>query len=79
MGGGGGWLRSRERNRESEAERITILCEKTSNLKISGNEVYYTMLSILLVKIMLCSKLHCQIFFHCKPGHIKSLAGMRFA
>ena len=31
-----------------------------SNQKISGNEVYYTMLKIPLVNIMLCSKLHCQ-------------------
>ena len=27
---------------------------------LSGNEVYYTNSSILLVKNMLCSKLHCQ-------------------
>ena len=30
---------------------------------ISGNEVYCTIFLISLVKIMLCSKLHFQIFF----------------
>ena len=28
--------------------------------KLSGNEVYYTIFKMLLVKIMLCSKLDCQ-------------------
>jgi hypothetical protein len=36
------------------------LIEKCFNLKLSGNEVYYTNSLILVVKIMLCSKLHCQ-------------------
>ena len=34
--------------------------EKSFNLKLSGNEVYYTNNFISLVKNMLCSKLHCQ-------------------
>jgi len=34
--------------------------------KLSGNEVYYTICFILLVKIMLCSKLYCQIVFELK-------------
>ena len=38
--------------------RATILHEMCFNLKLSGNDVYFTILSILLVKIMLCSKLH---------------------
>ena len=32
--------------------------------KLSGNEVYYTNFSMLPVKIMLCSKQHCQLFFN---------------
>jgi hypothetical protein len=36
--------------------------EKSFNLKLSGNEVYYTDPLILLVKNMLCSKLLCEIF-----------------
>jgi hypothetical protein len=36
------------------------------NLKLSGNEVYYTILLVLLVKIMLCGKLHCQKVFKLK-------------
>ena len=30
------------------------------NSNLSGNEVYYRIVLILLVKIMLCSKPHCQ-------------------
>ena len=37
-----------------------ILSEMCFNLQLSGNEVYYTIFKILLVKIILCSKLHCQ-------------------
>ena len=43
-----------------------ILYEMCFNLKLSGNEVHYTILKILLVKIMLCSKLHCQKLFKLK-------------
>jgi hypothetical protein len=39
---------------------VVILCEKAFKLKLSGNEVDYTNSLILLVKNMLCSKLHCQ-------------------
>ena len=41
------------------------------NLKLSGNEVYYTIFVILLVKIMLCSKLHCQRVLNWNTFHIK--------
>ena len=37
-----------------------ILKERSFNFKLSGNEVYCTNASLLLIKIMLCSKLHCQ-------------------
>jgi hypothetical protein len=43
-------------------EAQKILCEKAFKLKLSGNEAYYTNSLILLVKNMLCSKLHYQIF-----------------
>ena len=33
-----------------------ILHEKTFDVELSGDEVYYTSVSILLVKIMLCIK-----------------------
>ena len=33
---------------------------KGIQFKLSKDEVYYTILKILLVKIMLCSQLHCQ-------------------
>ena len=37
-----------------------ILQGKSFNLKVSGNEVYYTNAVLSLIKIMLCSQLHCQ-------------------
>ena len=40
--------------------------EKSFNLKLSSTEVYYTIFLILLVKNMLCSKLHCQNVFELK-------------
>ena len=40
-------------------------------LKLSGCEVYYTNSLILPVKIMLCSKLHCQKGFKLKPFFYK--------
>ena len=46
--------------------RAQILDEKTLNLKKSGNEFHYTIFLILLVTIMLCSQLHCQILFRLK-------------
>jgi len=41
-----------------------ILYEKSFNLKLSGNEVYYTKTLIFLKNMMLCSKLHCQKVFN---------------
>jgi len=40
--------------------------EKAFKLKLSGNEVYYTNALLLLIKNMLCSKLHCQKGFELK-------------
>jgi hypothetical protein len=34
--------------------------KRISNSQFSGNEVYCTNSLLLLIKIMLCSKLHCQ-------------------
>ena len=45
-----------------------IVHEMCFNLKLSGNQVCRTMFSILLLKIMLCSQLHCQQV--CKLKHI---------
>ena len=44
--------------------RVQGLYEICFNLKFSGNEVYHTIFEILLVKIMLCSKLHHQKFIN---------------
>ena len=41
-----------------------ILYEKIFNFKLSGNEVFSTNVLLLLIKIMLCSKLHHQIFLN---------------
>jgi hypothetical protein len=38
----------------------TILQENRFNLKLFGNEVYFTNALVVLIEIMLCSKLHCQ-------------------
>ena len=40
-------------------------------LKTSGNGVYYTNTLILLIKMMLCSKLHCQKFLRLKSFSYK--------
>ena len=48
-----------------------------STSKLSGNEVYHTIFLILLLKIMLCSKLHCQKLFRLK--HISYIIGSMFA
>jgi len=40
-----------------------ILNEKAFRLRLAGNEVYKMNSLIFLVKIMLCSKLHCQDVF----------------
>ena len=40
--------------------RLEILIEKRLKLKSSGNEVYYTNSSMLLVKNMLCGKFCCH-------------------
>ena len=36
--------------------------EKSLNLELSGNQVYYSNAKILLIKIMLCSKLIARVF-----------------
>ena len=41
-------------------ENHETLYARTFNLKLPGNEIYYTFSKILLEKIMLCSKLDCQ-------------------
>ena len=41
------------------------------NKNLPGNEVYYTNALILLIKIMMCSKLHCQKGFRLKPFFYK--------
>ena len=41
----------------------SALQEKGFNLKLSGNEVDYTNALLLPIRIMLCSKLHCQKVF----------------
>ena len=47
------------------------------NLNLSANEVYYTNSLILLVKNMLCSKLHCQKGFDLNPFSYKILRSSR--
>ena len=47
-------------NNFSACGQWTLSYEKTFHLEFSGNEVYYTFQKILLVKNMLCSKLHYQ-------------------
>ena len=51
--------------------------KRVSSQKQSGNQVYFTNALLLLIKIMLCSKRHCQkgftsILFPHKIGYIKS-------
>ena len=47
-----------------------VLYEKGIKLNLSGNEVYYTVRSLLIILKNLCSEVHCQkkklIFFSCK-------------
>ena len=43
---------------------VRILYEKGIELKLPGNEIYYTNALILLVKNMLCCKHHCQKGFN---------------
>jgi hypothetical protein len=38
--------------------------EKSFNFKLSSDKVYCTNNLLLLIKTMLCSKLHCQIYFN---------------
>ena len=52
---------------------------KDLNLKKSGNEVYYTVLKILLVKIMLCRKLYYENVLTCKSFHVKCRRGVQQA
>ena len=47
-------------------EKGAKMPEMCCNIKLSGHEVCYTIFKILLVKIMLCSKLHCQKVFKLK-------------
>ena len=51
---------------EQGGAATSILYEMSFNLKLSGNEVYYTIFKILLVKTMLCSELHYQKDFRLK-------------
>ena len=44
----------------SPVECLQICYKKRIKSELSGNEVHYTISSMLLVKNMLCSKLHCQ-------------------
>ena len=47
-----------------------ILCKKLLNYNFDS-EVYYTNHLILLVKNMLCNKLHCKKFSNQKPFHVR--------
>ena len=51
--------------------------EKTFNLKLSGNEVYCTNALILLTKIVLCSKLHCQEVLKLKQLHCQEVLKLK--
>jgi hypothetical protein len=46
--------------RQQEEDMRKVLFEKGIKFKLSGNEVYFTKSLVLLVKSILCSKLHCQ-------------------
>ena len=52
------------------AESTCFLCEKGIEFKLSGNDVYYTIALILLVKNMLCSRIHCHNVLILFPFHI---------
>ena len=60
-----------------------ILHKMCSIYKISRNEVHYTIVSIYIVKIMLCSRLHCQNPFKLKNisfkvgGHLLGVVQVR--
>ena len=41
-------------------EKAVILCEKGIKSKLSGNEVYYTACSLLVILKNSCRKFHCQ-------------------
>ena len=43
---------------------VGLYINRWSSLNLSGNEVYYMIFSIILVKSMLCSKLRCQRDFN---------------
>ena len=53
-----------------------ILCEKGFKLELSGNEVYYTACSSLVILKNSCSKLHCQKGFKLKPFFYKIRLGV---
>jgi hypothetical protein len=55
------WL---DRNRNPRTCSVANLIEKEYRFRISGSEVKYTNALLLLIKIMLCSKLHCKIFLY---------------
>ena len=59
-------MKSQPRRDGPFQRRELILYEKSFNLKTSGNEVYYTNSLILLIKMMLCGKIHGQKFFKLK-------------
>ena len=50
--------------------------ERRMKLKLSGNEVYHTNSLIILVKIMLCRKRHCQKVLIWFPFYIKSVLAL---
>jgi hypothetical protein len=54
------------------ANKKLILYEKGIRLRNSGNEVYHSIFKTLLVKNMLCSKLHCQHGFNFIPFSYKT-------
>ena len=53
-------LQKSQRVFQRASRPLKVLHEKGIELKPSGNEGYYTNSLILLVKNMLCGKLHCQ-------------------
>ena len=54
-----------------------ISYEKAFKLKLSGNEVYYTARSLLLILKHSCSKFHCQKGFNLIVCSYKIVGGLR--
>ena len=56
-----------------------MLQENTFNLKLSGDESYYTNSQIFLVKNMMCSEFHSQKVLNCNSFYVECyLRGVRF-